>query len=153
MFILNTYIYIYICLSSEVSFIFLSYATPEQHQRLMPVNKCFQTFTDALHVYASVVIYAYTLNGVYRITPNRRAGRGDMTLGGAAKWYIFNHFHAGSLPIEIFTKVCTCSTSRCIFQWISQPMLIELGFNFLDTLPISNEFYCTIRIFTKKEER
>ncbi len=28
------------------------------------------------------------MNRLYRITPNSRAGRGNMTLGGAAKWYL-----------------------------------------------------------------
>ncbi len=49
--------------------------------------------------------------------------------------------HTGLLQVEISTEVFICCSGKMQLQWkFQQPMMVELYFNFLNTLPLSNEY-------------
>ena len=52
------------------------------------------------------------------------------------------------MHIEISTELCPwCSSSCTLYQKAQQPGTIKPCFNFLNTLPVTNESACSIRIY------
>ena len=59
-----------------------------------------------------------------------------------------NLYYTALLHADIYTEVCTCSSSRCTIYWIfQQPILIELCFEFLNILPGAYEYVCIMKIY------
>ena len=60
--------------------------------------------------------------------------------------------HVNLLYVQISTEVCTCCSSMCTLQMISQqPMVIEPCFNFLNTLAGAGECFCSPNTSTLKK--
>ncbi len=61
--------------------------------------------------------------------------------------HYLNRCHVGLFLVDLPTEVRSCWNSQCTLQGLSQqPMMIGPCFNFLNTLPWADEYFCCLSL-------